>query len=29
VAEAKLAPFPAPSLAYADVQDVGGPSCPK
>jgi TPP-dependent pyruvate/acetoin dehydrogenase alpha subunit len=29
VAEAKAAPFPDPSLAYADVQDVGGPSCPK
>ncbi len=29
VAEAKTAPFPAPALAYADVQDVGGPPCPK
>jgi TPP-dependent pyruvate/acetoin dehydrogenase alpha subunit len=29
VAEARAAPFPDPKVAYADVQDVGAPSCPK
>ena len=29
VEEAKAAPFPDPSQAYVDVQDVGGPECPK
>lgn len=29
VAAARAAPFPDPKVAYADVQDVGGPSWPK
>jgi pyruvate dehydrogenase E1 component alpha subunit len=29
VAAAREAPFPDPKIAYADVQDVGAPSCPR
>lgn len=29
VEAAKAAPFPDPKVAYADVQDLGGPQCPR